>query len=206
MEHRVVVCAIAPRFVHDVELELDTRPIGPFRDLYGTDDAVLRDLMIRLAREAATGGTGGSLFAESLSTAIATRLLYAARALRQPSSDRPLRLRARVLRRVLDRMQAELDSDLDLVTLAGESGYSRTHFLRMFRAATGVTPHRYLLELRLKRAQSMVASRELSLCDIASACGFSSHAHFSTAFRARFGLAPSAYRRGLFERGTFLKA
>jgi len=206
MAHRAVICAIAPRFIHDVELELDPRPIGPIQELYGTDDAVLRDLMIRLAREAATGGTAGSLFAESLSTALATRLLHAARALPPPSIDRTHRLRAQVLRRVLERMEAELDSDLSLVTLAGESGYSRTHFLRMFRGATGATPHRFLLELRLKRAQSMVARRELPLCDIAGACGFSSHAHFSTAFRARFGVAPSAYRRGLFERGTFLKA
>jgi transcriptional regulator GlxA family with amidase domain len=43
-----------------------------------------------------------------------------------------------------------------LKTLAGESGYSRNHFLRMFRAATGYSPHQYLLHLRVKRAQEMM--------------------------------------------------
>jgi len=41
----------------------------------------------------------------------------------------------------------------------------------------------------------MLTNRTLPLIDIALACGFSSHAHLSTAFRSRFGMAPSAYRR-----------
>jgi AraC family transcriptional regulator len=94
-------------------------------------------------------------------------------------------------------MEADLDSDLTLSLLAAESGYSRTHFYRMFRAAMGQTPHRYLLELRLKRAESLLAGRSMSLIDIAFACGFSSQAYFSTAFRSRYGLSPSAYRRNL---------
>jgi len=156
---------------------------------------VLRDLMVLLEKEAEAGGPSGKVYAESLSTALATRLLFAARSLRQPRDNTSSPLPRRVLRRVFDRMEAEFDSDLTLTQLAAESGYSRTHFLRMFRGATGQSPHRYLLELRLKKAASMLASRSLSLMDIALACGFSSHAHFSTAFRSRFGLSPSAFRR-----------
>ena len=94
-------------------------------------------------------------------------------------------------------MEASLDSDLTLTALASESGYSRAHFGRMFKAATGLTPHRYLLGLRLKKAQTMLAGSSQSLTDIALACGFSSHAHFSTAFRSHFGIAPGGYRRAL---------
>jgi AraC family transcriptional regulator len=94
-------------------------------------------------------------------------------------------------------MQADLSANIDLAALAVESGYSRAHFLRTFRAATGRTPHRYLLELRLTKAQSLIARRLMPLIDIALACGFSSHAHLTTAFRSRFGLSPSAYRRSL---------
>jgi AraC family transcriptional regulator len=94
-------------------------------------------------------------------------------------------------------METELDSDFTLTLMAAESGYSRTHFYRMFTAAMGQTPHRYLLQLRLKKAESLLAAGSLSLIDIALACGFSSHAHFSTAFRTRYGLSPSAYRRNL---------
>jgi AraC family transcriptional regulator len=195
-ENTLVVCAIDQRYLDGVEVELDKRPPGPFHQLYGTDEPTLRDLMRLLAKEAEAGGPSGRVYADSLSTALATRLLFAGRSLQPPKDATGSPLPGRILRRVIDRMEAELDSDLTLALLAEESGYSRTHFLRMFRGATGQSPHRYLLELRLKKAESMLASRSLSLVDIALACGFSSHAHFSTAFRSRYGLSPAAYRRG----------
>jgi AraC family transcriptional regulator len=177
------------------ERRADQRPAGPMHELYGTDDAVLRDLTLLLAREVEAGGASGRVYAESLSTALATRLLFLGRSLQQPKCVGPHPLPRRILRRVIDRMEAGLDADLTLAALATESGYSRAHFARMFKAATGQTPHRYLLELRLARAQSMLMNRALPLTDIALACGFSSHAHLSTAFRSRFGVAPGAWRR-----------
>jgi AraC family transcriptional regulator len=193
--NRVVVCTVTQQFFDGVEEELDKRPSGAPHELYGTDDPILRDLILLLTREAEAGGLSGRVYAESLSTALATRLLFASRSLKQPKDVAVSPLPRPILRRVLDRMEAEFDSDLTLRLLAEESGYSRTHFLRMFRGATGQSPHRYLLELRLKKAESMLSSRSLSLVDVALACGFSSHAHFSTAFRSRFGLSPAAYRR-----------
>jgi AraC family transcriptional regulator len=193
--HDVVACVISPEFIGSVEAELDRRPTGSIQELYGTDDKDLRDLVLLLSREAETGGTAGRLYAESLSTALAMRLLFVGRSLQRPVNAKLSPLPRRILRRVTDRMEAGLDADLTLVELAAESGYSRTHFSRMFKAATGQTPHRHLLELRLRKAQSMLPDSALSLTDIALACGFSSHAHLSTAFRSRFGMPPSAYRR-----------
>jgi len=196
-QNKMVVCAITPGFLDEVERELDKRPPGPLHQLYGAEDPTLRNLILLLAKEAEAGGPCGKVYAESLSTALAARLLFAGRSLEQPKSTTASSLPRRILRRVFDRMDAGLDSDLTLKHLAAESGYSRTHFCRMFRVATGKTPHRYLLELRLKRAESLLTSGSLSLIDIAFACGFSSHAHFSTAFRSRYGVSPSAYRRDL---------
>jgi AraC family transcriptional regulator len=196
-EHKIAVCAITQRFLDQVETELDKRPSGSVHQLYGSEDTVLRNLILLLTKEAEAGGPSGRVYAESLSTALATRLLFAGRSLPQPRAAAASPLPRRILRRVLDRMETELDSDMTLTLLAAESGYSRTHFYRMFMAATGQTPHRYLLELRLKKAESLLADPSLSLIDIAFACGFSSHAHFSTAFRSRFGFSPSAFRRNI---------
>jgi len=101
-----------------------------------------------------------------------------------------------LLRRVIELMH-DLDADLDLHTLAAETGYSRAHFVRMFQAATGQTPHRYLLNLRLTRAQQLLENRGTSLVDIAAMCGFSSQSHMSTAFRQLLGMTPAQYRRSL---------
>jgi hypothetical protein len=62
-------------------------------------------------------------------------------------------------------MEAELDPDLTLTKLAAESGYSRTHFLRMFRGAMGLSPDRYLLDLRLKKRNQCPRIGDLPLDD-----------------------------------------
>ena len=196
-KHEVIMAVLDPDFIRGIEEELDKRPSGTFHGLYGTDDPDLRNLLLLLVKESETGGRCGTLYAESLIAALATRLLYAARVEKQPVKRTVSPLTPRQLRRVLERMQADLSANLNLATLAAESGYSRAHFLRTFRAATGQTPHDYLMELRLSKAQALISNRSMPLIDIAAACGFCSHAHLTTTFRLKFGLSPSKYRLGL---------
>ena len=92
------------------------------------------------------------------------RLLFASRSEKQPADAKASPLPRRLLRRVLERMRADFGETIDLATLAAETGYSRAHFLRMFRAATGQSPHRYLLELRLAEAQALIASQSTPRC------------------------------------------
>jgi len=92
-------------------------------------------------------------------------------------------------------MKADLGTDLDLNTLAAESGYSRSHFLHTFRAAMGCSPHQWLTRLRVEQGKAILRERSISLIDIALDCGFSSHAHFSNTFRQVVGVTPSEYRR-----------
>ena len=113
----------------------------------------------------------------------------------RPGSVSKVPLPKHRLRRVLERIHTHFHTNLNLAELAAEAGYSRAHFIRMFRAAVGRTPHRYLLDYRLEKAQAMLEQGSLPVIEIAAACGFVSHAHFSTAFRARFDVSPSDYRR-----------
>jgi len=196
-DHEVVVGALHPDFILGIEEELDKRPRGGFRPLFGTDAPDLRNLLRLLLKESETGGACGTLYSDSLIAALATRLLYAVGSEKASATTGISPLPPRPLRRVLDRMRANLSGNLDLATLAAETGYSRAHFRRTFRAATGQTPHRYLLDLRLEKARELLAGRPMPLIDIAAECGFSSHAHLTAAFRSRFGVPPSAYRRNL---------
>jgi AraC family transcriptional regulator len=68
----------------------------------------------------------------------------------------------RKLARVKELIEANLEGDLSLKILARESGYSRAHFARLFRAATGMTAHRYVLERRIPRARQLLAQPDLS--------------------------------------------
>ena len=104
-------------------------------------------------------------------------------------------LRASVTRRIEDYIAANLDRDVPLRALAELARLSVDHFVRAFRAATGKTPHRFVLDQRLGHAAPMLKSGRAPIADVARACGFRSAAHFSVKFRARFGVTPSQYRR-----------
>jgi AraC family transcriptional regulator len=88
-------------------------------------------------------------------------------------------------------MQLDFRVDLNLDTLALDSGYSRTHFLRMFRAATGKTPREYLLALRLAHARRRLKETVAGPSEIALESGFSSHSHLTTLFRRHIGMTAS---------------
>jgi AraC family transcriptional regulator len=195
-EAHVVACALEPRFAEHVELELDARLNAPLHEQIGFEDRGLQHLLLLMLAELEAGGLHGRLYAESLVQSLTIRFLHLARADHSPRVARVNALPRGKLSRIIERMHAGLRDELSLDALAAESGYSRAHFLRMFRAATGKPPHQYLLELRLEHARRQLDEHPgASLAQVALASGFSSHAHLTTLFRRHFGVTPSQYRR-----------
>jgi AraC-like DNA-binding protein len=84
---------------------------------------------------------------------------------------------------------------LSLSTVAAALGVSSFHLCRVFRACTGSTLHQFNMHLRLRNALTAVIESRSDFTTIALTSGFSSSAHFSDAFRAAFGVAPSTARR-----------
>ena len=78
-KHEVIVCSMDPAFLHGVEEEMDKHPGGTIHRLNGQYDAALRELLLLLLGEAEVGGMHGKLYLDSLSTALATRLIYGRR-------------------------------------------------------------------------------------------------------------------------------
>jgi AraC family transcriptional regulator len=190
----VLVFAIQRSFMETLELEMDRRPTEKMRVRIGFQDPGLRQLMSLLSTEAKSGGVFGRIYADSLAQAVAARLLYFNEGNYVASRCDETPLPRHLLRRVVERMR-NLNTDLDLRTLAAETGYSQRHFIRMFRAATGQTPHRFLVQLRLEHATRLL-QRRASLIDVAAASGFSSHAHMTQVFRRVLGVTPSEFRKG----------
>lgn len=87
------------------------------------------------------------------------------------------------------------DPGLSLAALAGVAGWSPSHLIRAFRAATGQSPHRWLLQRRLDEACRLLDRGQHSVTDICWLAGFGSLSHFVTTFRRETGVSPSAYRR-----------
>jgi len=87
------------------------------------------------------------------------------------------------------------EADLSLETLARRVNTSPRHFARIFRAATGVTPGRYVEQVRLETARRRLEESELSVEAVAAACGFGSAGNFRRVFTKAMAVSPLEYRR-----------
>ncbi len=79
--------------------------------------------------------------------------------------------------------------------IASVIALSPSHFSRIFKKETGLTPQEYLIRVRLDRAKSFLMRSRKSVTEIALQCGFSSSAHFSSSFIKRFGKTPSEFKK-----------
>ncbi|WP_174362252.1 AraC family ligand binding domain-containing protein [uncultured Caballeronia sp.] len=103
------------------------------------------------------------------------------------------RLRAEDWHRVKDYCHAHLAHKITLDELAALCGLERFHFLKLFRQTVGMTPHAWLVRLRLEQAASILHATSRSIADVAQDVGFYDQSHFNRAFRRAFGVAPSRY-------------
>jgi len=199
----LLVCGVERGFLGDVALEARE---GVTWDMSGVQptpnaneptflDKPLNQIIELLHFEARQGGTSGALYTEHLSHALAFRMASLVRLYTPTSRTRVPMLPNDVLRRVVDKIQADVSSDHTLASLAVEAGYSRSHFLRAFAATVGMSPHQYVLKVRLKYARALITDTSLSVAEIAVHCGFASDAHLSRTFQYQYGIPPSLYRR-----------
>ncbi|WP_432510449.1 helix-turn-helix domain-containing protein [Kineococcus sp. SYSU DK001] len=97
---------------------------------------------------------------------------------------------------VLERMRRDLAQDLTVEELARGALLSPRTFARRFRAATGTTPHRWLVEERLRRAEELLERTDLTVEVVARRCGMGTADALRRQFTARRGVGPAAYRQG----------
>jgi AraC family transcriptional regulator len=193
----LIACALEKNFVREIALEMDRQPAEDTIFQSGVRDASIEGLVSLMINDFEAESQPYPLYSETLAHALAMRfLLFESRSEdTHHSSVRPLP--PRIFRRIQDRIEAELDTNLSLASLARESGYSRAHFLRMYRAAAGLTPHQYVLGRRLSTAQQLLRQSNMLLADIALRCGFSSQTHMNDVFRKQLGVTPQEYRRNI---------
>ncbi len=105
-----------------------------------------------------------------------------------------LRHPPRAVRRAIEFIQANLAGDIRLADIAAAAGQSLFHFSRTFRAATGLTPHRYLTLSRVEKVRDLLRDSDRSLAAIADEAGFSDQSHMSKVFKNWTGSTPKQFR------------
>jgi AraC family transcriptional regulator len=98
------------------------------------------------------------------------------------------------LARVIEMMTVRFSEPLGLDELASEACISKYHFARLFRRTVGVTPLGFLTNIRMETAKRLLRTTDLTVSEIAVACGYPAPVNFTAAFTARHGLSPSHFR------------
>ena len=184
------------RVAREVELDPGKIEIVP---LFSAPDPQIGRIGLSLLSEIETGGLmGGDLYAESMATMLALHLLRNHSSLERNSRRRLGRkdgFSRRALGQATDYMNDNLARKLTLAEIAGVAHMSPDHFARSFKAATGLSPHQYVIHRRVERAQTLLSDTSLTVAEIARAVGFSNPSHLAHHVRRLLGVAPGALRR-----------
>jgi len=92
-------------------------------------------------------------------------------------------------------LDAHAHEPIDLERSAAQAGLGSFHFLRVFSAVVGTTPHQYLVRARLRKAAQALVGTETSITEIALDVGFGDVSHFVRSFRRAAGVSPRAFRQ-----------
>ena len=172
------------RPVHRIEIVLDLKEHDP-----------LLQHMATVLQTAIEGkGMNGRFYFETLVDALAVHFLRRFGSTRHSLNNRPDGLSLYKLRRTIAYIKAHLAHELSLVTLAAVTKTSPAHFARMFKAATGLAPHQYVIRCRMEEAKRLLAETEDALSDISLQVGCADQSHFTALFHKHVGLTPRAYR------------
>lgn len=95
---------------------------------------------------------------------------------------------------IIELFHAHLGEDVGLDGLASCFDCTPYYLIRFFKKATGLSPHAYLVQLRLEKARQLLAEGE-SIVDVAFDTGFSDQSHLTRSFKSRFGIPPGSYQK-----------
>lgn len=133
---------------------------------------------------------GAQLYGDSLTAAIAARLLQAPTEVKGSVPG----LSALQLRDAIGYLEAKLPAKVELATLAQLAGLSQSHYNRAFKASTGLAPYQWQLQARVDRAKDLLLNTNSRLEEVAEATGFADAVHFGRTFRKITGATPAAWR------------
>jgi AraC family transcriptional regulator len=163
-------------------------------DAIGRLDPLLASVIAEMVRELGDVSAGSRLYLDTLLSVTLVKILRDHSFLDVKRASSHL-LSPRRLRRVLDYVEAHLETEIALEDLARVAGASPYRFGQAFRRSVGATPYAYVVDQRIERAKRLLRETGDPVSDVAWACGFNSPTQFSTIFKRRTGVSPRRFRQ-----------
>jgi AraC family transcriptional regulator len=190
--------AIDVAFVKQIwEMEFGRADDFELKTVIGVHDPVINRIGLLGREELGEGGINGRLYGEGLGAALAVHLLRQYGTFSRVPIIHKGGLSSRPLKRVIEHINEHLQDELSLIELSRITKLSPHHFATAFKASTGISPHRYVIERRINRARDLLLRKEKTISEIAVAVGFSSQSHLTVNFRRKMGVTPRKFRQSL---------
>ncbi len=131
---------------------------------------------------------------DKLANEVADQLIYSS--IRTDQDTQRLSVPTRIgvrhpkLSQVIQMMESNIEEPISPATLAQEVGMSTRQLERLFRRYLNRSPKRYYMELRLQKARNLLMQTDMTVINVALACGFTSPSHFSKCYRAHYNTTP----------------
>jgi AraC family transcriptional regulator len=188
---------LSPGFTDRVAAELEL-PLGGGAVDFGRYIRLQDERIVQVARwlfeDLKNGAPGGKLYADSLLRMLSIHLLqrYGTASARLPGS--PRQLARHQLDGALQYIHAHLEQDISLDRLADAAHVSPSHLVRLFKMATGLPPHQYVIRERVRNAQRLLLAGHPAH-DVAAMLGFSDQSHLHRHFKRLLGVTPREFVR-----------
>jgi AraC family transcriptional regulator len=190
----ILVVSFSSRLLNAAGADSMPRSRVELQGLQYTRDRKIRAIGSLLETEVRAGCPTGRLYGEFLGMALAAHILSKYAVFPSKSVGYIGGLPKYRLRRIVDYIHANLAEDNSLEALANLAHVSPFHFCRSFKQSTGLSPHRYILRLRIEEAQRLLNKSTLAISDVAKRLGFSDQSHFTMVFRKIVGTTPARWR------------
>jgi len=192
---RTMFIAIDKIFVKQIVEQAFAGNAVELKPYIGLRDPIIEGMAQAWRGELEVRGTGGRIQAEALATALVVHVFRTYGEGGATPKTLTGGMSGTRLRRVTDYIESNLTEEISLGSLASLAGFSIHHFNDVFKAETGYSPHRYIIERRIHRAKELLLTNDSPIAQIAVDLGFSGQSHFTEHFRKSTGTTPLRFRR-----------
>ncbi|MGI6449195.1 MAG: helix-turn-helix transcriptional regulator [Desulfitobacteriia bacterium] len=173
------------------------KPDISFKNAFATVDSEARHLINQFMLETANRQLGFEFVQQGITLQLAINFLRRLKSnlcLEKSERSRP----QENINKAIEFLNECYNEDFSLEDIARVANLSPYHFIRVFKAETGMTPHEYMMDIRIKRIKEMLADKNLSISQAFSYCGMDYNGHFAAVFKRKEGVTPSQYRKSVF--------
>lgn len=193
-EHSFILLGVDPAALADHALETTGQDNIELIPHFTKSDPLIHGIGLALKTELESKGAGGRLYTDALTNTLLAHLLRHYSIQEAICQEFTGGLPKRKLKQVLDYMNEHLSEELAMKAIADQIGISQSHFFRLFRQSTGLSPHQYRLQQRVKRAKELLLRSDLSIADVSVAVGFYDQSHLTRHMRRLLGVSPKQLR------------